>query len=79
LLCRERGDRHDAQAALEASLAIFSELGDDMWRARVLISLARLDEAGGSDPASRIGEARQLCQRAGITDPAKVALALREW
>jgi tetratricopeptide (TPR) repeat protein len=79
LLCRERGDWSDAQAALVASLARFGELGDGLWRARVLISLARLDEACGWDPAPRISDARQICRRAGITDPAKIELVLREW
>jgi tetratricopeptide (TPR) repeat protein len=79
LLCRERGDRSDAHAALAASHAVFSELEDDLWQARVLISLSRLDESCGRDPAPRISDARQICRRAGITDPVKVELALREW
>jgi hypothetical protein len=53
------------------------KLSDELWQAQVLTSLAH--DASGSDPALRACDAQQICRSAGITDPDKIALALREW
>jgi hypothetical protein len=79
MLLRDRGDLDDSGAALSASQAIFEELGDVLWAARVLASKAALDEVRGADPALAMSQARALCRQSGITSEEKVFGALREW
>jgi hypothetical protein len=79
LLLRDQGDLPGAEAALDASQAIFGALGDALWMARVLISKASLAEARGADPGSLMREAREICRQHGITSEEKITSALREW
>ena len=79
MLLRDQGDLTGSGTALNASQAIFEELGDGLWTARVLASKAALDDRRGVDPAPLLRQARALCRERGITSEEKITSALREW
>jgi hypothetical protein len=79
ILLRDRGDLESSEEALNASQAIFGELGDALWTARVLASKAVLEELRGTDPAPLMREAADTCRQHGITAEENLTSALREW
>jgi hypothetical protein len=79
MLLRDKGEMAGSGAALDASRAIFEELGDVLWTARVLASQGAIEEMRGGDSGSLMDEARALCRQSGIVSEEKIASALREW
>ena len=52
MLLRDQGEMAGSEAALDASQAIFEELGDVLWMARVLAGKAAMEEMRGGDPGA---------------------------
>jgi tetratricopeptide (TPR) repeat protein len=78
LLLRDKGDLEGCGPALDASQAIFAELGDALWTARVLAGKAVLEGLRGGDPEPLARQAEAACRQRGVSEE-NVASALREW
>jgi hypothetical protein len=79
MLLRDQGETAPASVALAESLSLFTDLGDELWTARVMVSQAKLKEVSGEGAAGLLEEAAEICRRNGITDEGKMSLLLSEW
>ncbi|MER7450359.1 tetratricopeptide repeat protein [Nocardia beijingensis] len=79
ILCRDGGDYDTATTALVDAHALFTNLGDELWIARVHASLARLAQRRGVDPEPEMKEALAICHRHAITTPDSIEMVLKEW
>ncbi len=79
ILCRDGGDYDTATTALVDAHTLFTNLGDQLWIARVHASLARLAQCRGEDPQPEMKEALAICHRHGITTANSTELVLKEW
>ena len=78
MLLRDQGEPEGSEGVLNASQAIFAELGDALWTARVLAGKALLAGLRGTDPVPMMRQAADICLQRGIAEEC-IASALREW
>jgi tetratricopeptide (TPR) repeat protein len=79
MLLRDQGETEQARTALAESRSVFTNLGDELWTARVIMSEAKLEETAGKGAPRLRQEAAEICRRNGVTDQAKISLLLSEW
>lgn len=66
MICRDRGDYDEGIVRLKESKRTFVNLGDELWTARVIASLARLEDMRGDDSAALWAEADEICNRCHV-------------
>jgi tetratricopeptide (TPR) repeat protein len=79
VVLRELDNHAGAYQALAESAEIFRGLGDQLWHARALASMAPLDLKHGEDSSPRLKQASAICMAAGISDAGRIAWILSEW
>jgi tetratricopeptide (TPR) repeat protein len=78
MISRDREDWDTARDYFDQSHAIFIALNDELWVARVLDGLAKIQERRGQDPADLQGQVNQILQACDIQS-GRQAVVLAEW